>query len=262
MDQRPEMMDDSQTTLPALSPSVFEHEVHVWCASTDMPDHRVQSMQRVLATEEQTRADRFHFEKDRSRFIVARALLRVILGHYLACPPDELRFDYNPYGKPSLAPNFRNSTIQFNLSHSHALVLYAIAENRKVGIDVELIRPIDNLMGIAKSFFSPNETAELRSLSDEMKPRGFLNCWTRKEAYIKAKGRGLSIPLSQFDVSLLPDEEAALLRTEWNPEEARHWAIRDLPFVPGYAAALVAEGHDWELKHAWWPTVGRPAMFT
>jgi len=222
-------------------------EVHVWRAALNRAASQVQSLQRTLTADEQARAERFYFQKDRERFVVGRGLLRIILGRYLNLEPNQLRFDYSPYGKPSLAPEIDGGGLRFNVSHSHELALYAVTRGREIGIDVERLRPDFASEQIAERFFSPREVAELRALPPEVQTEAFFNCWTRKEAYIKAIGEGLSHPLDQFDVSLVPGQPASLLSTRTNPSEAARWSLLALIPSPDYVAALAVEGHGWRL---------------
>jgi 4'-phosphopantetheinyl transferase len=151
-----------------------------------------------------------------------------------------------------LARKANHGELGFNLAHSHELALYAITRGREVGIDLERIR--SNLVDeqIAERFFSPREVVVLRGLPTHRQREAFFNCWTRKEAYVKAKGQGLSIPLDQFDVSLAPGEPAALLSTQWHPQEASRWSLQKLNPGCGYVAALAVEGHDWQVKCWQW----------
>jgi 4'-phosphopantetheinyl transferase len=202
----------------------------------------------MLSADEQTRAERFYFPRDQQRFIIARGLLRVILSRYLGMEPGDLRFCYNPHGKPALAPECGRERLRFNLSHSHEHVVYAVTREREIGIDLEHVRVDLADRDIAARYFSPREAAALAALPPELQRLAFFNCWTRKEAYIKASGQGLLIPLHQFDVSLAPGEPAALLSTQWNPQEAGRWSLRALTPGPDYVAALAVEGHHWQLR--------------
>jgi 4'-phosphopantetheinyl transferase len=233
--------------------SLADDEVHVWRVSLDLDTPRVQSLQRTLASDEQARADRFHFQRDRDRFIVARGLLRVVLARYLGTNPGQLRFCYSSYGKPSLVSRDGQDALSFNVSHSQELGLYAITRNRKIGVDLEYIRTDFACEQIAKRFFSSRENATLRSLTPRLKHQAFFTCWTRKEAYIKARGEGLSLPLDQFDVSMIPGEPALLVNTRGDPQEANHWSLRELEPGPGYVAALAVEGQGWQLRFWQWP---------
>lgn len=169
-------------------------EVHVWRASLDLEASSIQSLLDILCVEEQQRAERYHFPKDRDRFIVARGLLRVIISYYLGKEPRDLQFVYNQYGKPALSEAYNREPLCFNLSHSRELALYAVTQNRNLGVDLEYIRTGFPCEEIAERFFSPQENAILRTLPLDMKHKAFFTCWTRKEAYIKATGKGLSLP--------------------------------------------------------------------
>jgi 4'-phosphopantetheinyl transferase len=239
---------DHSWSLPPDELVLTNSEVHVWRARLDLPDAHLHSLQASLAPEELNRAGRFYFEKDRRHFIAGRGLLRSILGRYLQVDPGQLHFSYEQYGKPVLAAAPGQELFRFNLSHSGGLALYAVTVGREIGVDIERIRTDLEYEQIAERFFSSQESAALRLLPPEIKPEGFFNCWTRKEAYIKARGEGLSLPLDQFDVTLAPGEPARLLNIRGNPQEAGRWSLRELTPAPGYAAALAVEGYDWQLK--------------
>jgi len=228
-------------------------EVHVFRASLDVPASHVHSMQQTLMRDELRRAARFYFKKDRQHFIVARGLLRTILSRYLDMEPHRLRFCYSDYGKPALVPTSAQTVLNFNLSHSDGLALYAVTRGRQIGVDIERIRVGFEQEQIATRFFSPQENAVLRALSVQMRPEAFFNCWTRKEAYIKAKGEGLSLPLDQFDISLASSKPATLLNTRGEPQNASRWSLEELKPGPGFVAALAVEGHGWRLACWQWP---------
>jgi 4'-phosphopantetheinyl transferase len=234
---------------PTQWPQLRADEAHVWRASLDQTPADVERFSQHLSEDEMARAARFRFPQHRDHFIVARGLLRLIIGRYLQVAPTSLVFSYSPYGKPELAGDFENGDLCFNLSHSHELVLYALTRRRAVGVDVERLRPDVVGEGIAERFFSTTEVKALRALPELSQVEAFFNCWTRKEAYIKAIGEGLSHPLDQFDVSLAPGEPAALLGTRGAPQEIERWSLFDLAPGAGYAAALVVEGRDLEVKY-------------
>lgn len=224
---------------PTLTPSAGA--VHVWRAHLDQPQATVARLYATLAADEQQRAARFHFAHDRDHFVVARGLLRAILGRYLGCAPHRLRFTYSAYGKPDLALETGGAELRFNLSHSAGLALYVVALGQAVGIDVERVRPDLASDAIARRFFAPREVAALQALPSETRTAAFFTCWTRKEAYIKAHGAGLSLALDRFAVSLDP-AEAALLETLDDPAEAARWRLYALDPGPGYAAACAVAG--------------------
>ena len=246
MQPHPEWRSVAQ--VPELTPDA----VHVWRIGLDISDAVLSRLRDVLADDERQRADRFHFEKDRRHFTTGRGALRTILASYLGLRPEEIRFTYTNYGKPLLSG--ANEALRFNLSHSHGLALLAVTLGREIGVDLEFIR--DNLERdgelLAERFFSPREVAALRSLPAALRREAFFHCWTRKEAYIKAHGMGLSLPLDQFDVTLHPDEPAALLATRPDPTEAQRWSMRSLLPADGYVGALAVEGHSWRLECGHW----------
>lgn len=217
--------------------------MHVWRVSLKQPPEVLSALSAALAPEELERAARFHFSKDRDSFVVARGVLRDILGRYLGVRPGQVRFTYGEYGKPALAAETSGGLqLRFNLSHSHELACCAVAYGREVGVDVEYLNDRVEVMSLASHFFARGEVAALGALPPDQQLRGFFNCWTRKEAYIKARGEGLSHPLDAFTVSLEPGSPAELLSTERDPAEATRWSLTDLPFGDAYAAALACEG--------------------
>ena len=227
-------------------------EVHLWRAWLDQPVAQVEQLAQTLAAEEQLRAERFHFERDRQHFIVGRGLLRTILGRYLELEPRQLHFIYGAHGKPALPETLNPGQIYFNLAHAHGLVLYAITRGRDIGVDLEQIHPIDEIEQLAERFFSAQEIATLRALPPHQQQEAFFHCWTRKEAYLKATGAGLAQPLDQFDVSLAPDEPARLVRVAGQPQAVAYWSLQALTPAPGYVAALVVASHDWRLRCWQW----------
>ena len=218
-------------------------EVHVWRADLNQEDSTVRACYELLQPDERQRADKFHFPRDREHFTVARGVLRQILGGYLGSAPGEIRFAYNKYGKPALADDAVNDLLSFNVSHSKDIALYAVAGGRRrIGLDIEHLRADFDSLTLAERFFSPAEVAALCALPAEQQGLAFFNCWTRKEAYIKALGEGLSHPLDKFSVSHAPGELAALLSTDDDPQEASRWSLVELFPGDGYVAALAFEG--------------------
>ncbi len=223
-------------------------EVHVWMSRLDLPERRLSKLEQTLSAEEQLRAARFHFVADRNHYVAGRGLLRNLLGEYLAADARELKFSYNAFGKPELAAASGQAELRFNLAHSHGLALFAFTREREVGVDLEWIRPDFATNEIAERFFSRAEVAVLRALPLEIQAQAFFNCWTRKEAFIKAHGMGLSMPLDQFVVTLAPGESPALLSAECDPQAASRWAMHALDTAPGYVAALAVEGKECAVK--------------
>ena len=238
----------SQWQLATHPPPLTTDDVHVWRIALDVGDPILMRLRETLADDERKRADRFHFEKDRRHFTAARGGMRILLATYLARRPGDVRFAYSNYGKPRLMDADNASDLRFNLSHSHGLALLAATRGRDIGVDVERLRDMErDGESLAERFFSPREVAALRSLPPELRREAFFHCWTRKEAYIKGQGKGLALPLDQFDVSLHPDEPAALLATQHDPPEARRWSLQSLFPGEGYVGALAVEGHSWQL---------------
>jgi 4'-phosphopantetheinyl transferase len=222
-----------------------EGEVHVWRAPLERSKAELLQLRETLSIEETLRADRFYFQRDRDAFMASRGTLRQLLGRYLECGPKEIAFEYGPYGKPNLRRDSIGPHLNFNVSHSHGLALMAFSLGRQLGVDVESIRPAIASEEIAERFFSSQEVAELHSLPPEIRAEGFFLCWTRKEAYVKAIGDGLQIPLKDFRVSLTPSQPARL-----ESEDSERWTLCSLHPGTGFVGALVAEGKDWEL-HCW-----------
>lgn len=232
---------------------LVENEVHVWRASLEAPLSTVYGLQSILSEEEVRRAMQFRFEKDRRHWIVAHGILRRLLGQYLYIDPHEVRFMTNAYGKPFTVYPPHGSRLQFNLSHSADLALFAVAYDRHVGVDIEYMRADVDCEALAQYHFSANECAALSTLPAAARQEAFFHCWSRKEAYIKARGEGLSIPLGEFDVSLAPGEPAALLESRENPQATAQWSLRALAPGGRYAGAVAVEGTGWHLSCWQWP---------
>ena len=197
----------------------------------------------TLAPDERARSARFQFERDRRRFIVARGVLRDLLARYLQSEPGQLRFVYNAFGKPGLSPESA-SRLKFNLSHSAGVALIAIGA-ADVGVDLETIRAHADYADVARHFFSPAEIDHLRALPSHLHAEAFFNCWTKKEAYLKARGQGLALPLNGFSVPLTADPAQA-------PADVHGWSLYSLRPAPGFAGALAIEGAGWRLREWQW----------
>ena len=222
MDSNPRPLDD--------------REVHIWFRSLDTAGVDAPAVLPCLSADECQRAQRFHYDQHRNEFILSRGTLRLVLASYLGEPPGRLRFEYAEQGKPALAKAHSEHRLSFNLSHTYGMMLLAVVRQRSVGVDIEKIRSDFNVREIAERFFSVAEQSGLRRLPEEEQYEVFFRCWTRKEAYIKATGEGLSLPLRDFDVSLDADS-AALVATRPDENEAQHWKMLNLRIAPGYAAA-------------------------
>jgi 4'-phosphopantetheinyl transferase len=204
----------------------------------DAPAEVCAALWQLLSRDERERAEKFRYAEHRQHYIVARASLRRLLAERLRIPPSAVEFVETEYGKPRLAPVHRSANVEFNLSHSGILALYAFTSGRAVGVDVELIREVPDADDLAERFFSPTETASLRALPLDRRSLAFLACWTRKEAFIKALGLGLSCPLDGFDVTIDPDAPARITRIDECIDRVSKWAMQAFTPYPCYVAAV------------------------
>ena len=226
-------------------------EIHVWRLALAQPADALAVLARTLAPDERTRAGRFYFERDRNAFTAARGALRTLAGSYLGHAPADLVFGYRDKGKPYLdAPR---GDVRFNVSHSGDFALLAFTRGRELGVDVERRRTLDDLRSLAKHSFSEHEYAAWCSLPATDQSDAFFACWSRKEAFIKTTGEGVS-QLADFDVSLRPGEPARVLRV-MGASPAR-WSMYELPAIPGHAAALVVDGAGAQVRCWDWPPAG------
>jgi 4'-phosphopantetheinyl transferase len=223
-------------------------DVHLWLAELNQSYEHTRRLAQVLPVEDRTRAGSYRYARDRRRFIVARAYLRIILGLYVDKDPQSLGFVRGPYGKPALS-SVDVGKPHFSVSHSHNLALYAVAYNREVGVDIERLRPLrDHEMdGIARYCFSPREQIIWWSRPAGQKHQVFFDLWTRKEAHMKAVGVGLMRPLDQIDVALAPQTPTHLQAVSGELDAAGCWSIETLRPHRNYAATLVVEGSHWQL---------------
>lgn len=196
-------------------------------------------LSRHLVEAERLRAGRFVFERDRRRFVVARARLRQLLAARLDASPDAIELVYGPHGKPGLSRRFAGSGLRFNVSHCADVAVYAFSRGREIGVDVEFVRELPDADDVAARCFSRRENEVYRALAPGDKALGFFNCWTRKEAFIKALGEGLSHPLDRFDVSLAPGEPAGILRVGDGPGHESGWRMESFSPAAGCVAAVV-----------------------
>lgn len=243
---------DGEWHLPPPDLTLSSEALHIWRASLDQPAERVRELAQTLSAAEVARAERFYFERDRRRFIVGRGVLRAIFSRYLGLAPDQLQFVCGARGKPYLAAGSGRYPPRFNLAHSYELALYVLAPNQEVGIDLEYLRPLPDMELIAKRFFSARENSAFRAIPAELKTEAFFTCWTRKEAYIKARGDGLCLPLDSFAVSLAPGEPAELLHS--TPPESSQWSLLEVVPGDGYVGAVAIRGTNWQLSCWEWLT--------
>ena len=245
------MRDSPSWSLPGINVPLAAEQIHVWRAYLDVPRATVARLRQTLSPEEKARADNYHFEIDRDRFVVARANLRNIISHYVAANAAEIRFKYSAHGKPSIAAPPKAAQLHFNLAHSSGLALYVVTLEREIGVDLEQIHPEFAVDEIAQRFFSANELAEVDSLVVGERSRAFFDCWTRKEALLKAKGTGLSDRLDEIDLTPFSDESAIILKAD--QDEDFCWFVRTIDVGSDFAAAVAVRGRNcnicyWQLE--------------
>lgn len=217
-----------------------EGEVQVFCAALDVPSDRLEELGQFLSDEERQRAGRLHRERDRQRFLAGRGLQREILGALLQVSPASLAFSYGTFGKPQINAPAGTPALHFNVAHSESIAVYATA-NHELGVDLERIRTVDEAGQIAARFFSPREQRCLLALPGEQHQAAFFHGWTRKEAYLKALGRGLDDGLDQIEVSLSPGETAELLSV---PNSLPPWFLHPLVPAAKFVGALAVPQRD------------------
>jgi 4'-phosphopantetheinyl transferase len=224
-----------------VRPAVPLDHIDVWQICLDVPESDADP-HNFLASDEMWRAERFHFARDRQRFVRCRSAAREILGRYLEVPPQNIRFIYETNGKPQITDDQNQRQLRFNISHSSGLAVMAVVSGRAIGVDVEKIKSNVEYLDLAKRFFSTNEYRKLSAMPTNRLARAFFACWTRKEAFIKACGEGLSFPLSEFSVSIDPDAPATLQDVRTDPGAAARWSLINLEPREGYIGALAVEG--------------------
>jgi len=237
----PEFHLQTALTLP-------ENEVHLWRLDVEPLAVSEDRWQQLLSADEQVRVRRFLSVRARQEFVVTRGLLRTALAAYVEADPKMLVFQHSTRGKLRLGPPYADSGVTFNLSHAGGVALLAFSRSRELGVDVERIRRDLDVDSIARRYFSLHEQRDLATFNSEERYETFFRCWTRKEAYIKAKGEGLSLPLDQFDVSLAKGDTNALISTRPDGSEAARWSLRDVSAGPGYVGALCVAGYEWRLR--------------
>jgi 4'-phosphopantetheinyl transferase len=238
----------------AAPPALGASEVHAWCVDLDAPGADGGAEAGGLSADERTRAARFHFARNRARFLRGRAALRHLLAGYAGREPHALVFVPGTHGKPALP----GTGLEFNLSHSGGCAVLAVTRGRRVGVDVERIRAERATLAVARRFFAPAEAAAVATAAPAERALTFFRCWTRKEAYVKARGEGLSLPLDRFEVPLEPHATAALTVARDDHAEAARWSLRELVPAPHHLAALVVEGQGWTLRAWTWEHSDEP----
>ncbi|HXU44152.1 MAG TPA: 4'-phosphopantetheinyl transferase superfamily protein [Thermoanaerobaculia bacterium] len=225
---------------PRLAPG----ELRLWVVPLDPPAATVAALSRLLSADEEARAARFRFDQHRRRYAVGRGALRRLLGRELQIAPEAVRFRYGPRGKPFLAPPLDASGLEFNLSNSEELALVGFLYGRELGVDVEYLKSMPDALQISERFFSIGEREVLRGVEEAAREIAFFNCWTRKEAYLKAVGEGLAAPLDSFDVTLAPGEPPRMLRLRGDAAAASAWRYLHLEPAERYLGAVAIEGGD------------------
>ena len=228
---------------------IYSNEVHVWREFLDLTTLQSKQLRGILSDYELVRAGRLRFERDQKRFIAARGILRMILGRYLGENPQKIHFEYLPNGKPVLSTKPGSDTLRFNLSHSGEMALYAVARGRNIGVDIERIRDDVAVEQIADKFFSHDEISSLGNSHKKKRNEVFFRYWTRKEAFLKATGEGISFPMEQFDVSLMNETDLSPIIFPGDKTESPLWYVQDLFPGAGYAAAIAGERGDWDLSY-------------
>lgn len=217
-----------------------ENEIHIYRLSINIPSERIYNFEKLLSADELKRANRFRFEKDKNHFITGRGLLRIILSRYLDESPAGINFSYHEKGKPYLKDN----SLKFNLAHSGGKAVYALTMNNELGIDLEIMKELPDALDIASRFFSESEVSEFKNVSVENVKTAFFNCWTRKEAFIKAIGEGLSYPLADFSVTLKPGDEPKFLWIKNDPDEVNKWSLININAHDNFISSLAIKTSD------------------
>ncbi|WJR80342.1 4'-phosphopantetheinyl transferase superfamily protein [Bradyrhizobium sp. NP1] len=234
---------------------LLDRAVDVWRTTLNSSSADLSKLSGSLSSEERERADRFRWEQDRARFMLGRIMARSVLGHCLQKPASTIQLAVDHAGKPVVASPSETPPLHFNISHAGDYVLLALARDRRVGVDVEQISDIRDLNEIAARCFSKAEYSRLQTIPERMRPQSFYRCWTLKEAYLKARGDGLSLPLESFDVAFLPGEMPRLLETRFDPADAARWCLRELDMGSAYLAAVAIEvAPELELRLWDWPS--------
>jgi len=229
--------------MAAMCPTPLNEEIHLVFSTLTASQDSERYLHGLLSPDEQKRAACFKYARHRKSFIVARGLLRIVLGNCMNAEPAEIEFRYGPYGKPELEGA---SQVHFNVSHSEEVILFGLRLDREIGVDIERIRPIEDMEGIARRFFSPAECCDLLAIPKQHRTKAFYDCWTRKEAFIKFLGTGLSFPLDRFQVTIGPADPARLIHVDGQPSRA--WFLQDIAPSDSHSAAVASEGRNCQCR--------------
>ncbi|MBT7950488.1 MAG: 4'-phosphopantetheinyl transferase superfamily protein [Gammaproteobacteria bacterium] len=222
--------------------------IDVWRTRIDLPEEEVKRYALTLSEEERERAARFTFPDKYEEYVVSRGLLRRALAHVLKQAATDFQFEYTDSKKPYLSKKYGGQSISFNISHSHGQALVAISLQRNIGVDIEKIRTDVEYEKLASRFFSEAEHKQLMQLPQDERARSFFAIWTRKEAFVKAIGKGIAFGLSEFDVNVEPQEPPLMLVTRWNPQDVSSWLMATIDSDPDYMATLATDGGDFQLR--------------
>jgi 4'-phosphopantetheinyl transferase len=227
-------------------------DVHVWVACLHQSQAQLRAFSSTLSSDELERAQRFHFERDKSSFVAARGVLRAILSAYLGIDPARVEFIYGAQGKPALARSGTDAGLTFNLSHSADMVLVALTRGRPIGVDIEQMQPFADVADVPRSIFSDVELAEFRTLPANQQQASFFNAWTRKEAFVKATGLGFSMSVKDVEVTFAPGSAVRLVRLNGSEDAAGQWTLRDLTAPNDFKAAVAVPGLVRRVQHEEW----------
>ncbi len=234
--QHQSLADNIWETEPSTFPVLEKQEAHLWCANLESSGLPLAQFWTYLSKEEKDRSNLFRFEKDRISYITARGTLRKLLAGYLKISPSFIQFTYSSFGKPSLAQE--NQSLQFNISHSGGMGLFGFVKEAEIGVDIEQVKKEIEVAKLADRFFSKEEAKTILQLAPKDQLNSFFKCWTRKEAFIKGHGQGMSLPLDQFEVSILDGEQVALRRVAWDDHEAKEWDFVSFDVKQNFVGAL------------------------
>jgi 4'-phosphopantetheinyl transferase len=232
-----------------------EDEVHLWLVPLAVTAEKSSHFKSILSFNEQERAGRFQRKMDAERYVAARGSLRSLLSRYLAIAPDRLEFTYDALGKPRLAGEVSRTLLSFSVSHCDDLALIGFVLGHKIGVDLERVRTEIQVEDLAERYFSSNEFQRLRSLPADQRREAFYCGWTRKEAYLKGRGEGLSSGLDGVEVSLAPGEPAIILRASDDPDASQNWTVQHLSPAPGYVGAVAVEAGNIVFRYFKWESV-------
>ena len=233
-------MYDGEFQPPPPAVDLVPGDIHIWRAKLDLPDSTVQEYELLLCGQEKMKAAKYHFKRDRNRFVVGRALLKTYLAKYLNIAPSKIRICNGKNGKPYLYGAVNDRDLRFNLSHSEDCALYAFARRNEIGVDIEKMQAFPEMSSLAERFFSKRECALINALSINDRVIAFFTFWTRKEAISKLTGNGLQQALEKLDVALPQSKAFCSPKSAYSSKISSRYFIRDLHPWPGFVATVAA----------------------